>query len=507
MNVSSAESRAAKPADIHELVSPAGSLLDLFRKVAGRARKLPGEIVRWAALGLGSLAATASLAAALCSSVALGGETAPPRPAARRAAAKPNIIYIMADDLGYGDVGCYGQKKILTPRLDKMAAEGVRFTQFYTPAPVCAPARRSLLTGMHGGHSTRRANNPIATMKAGEVTVAEVLKQAGYATAIVGKWAEGIGKSSGAPRKQGFDYWCGVPQERGHGYHHWRLWKNGKMTTGKENPGQYEAHCTNMYTDEAIGFIKRNKKKPFFLYLPYQAPHFKYEVPKADMKVYADKPWDKKQKAFAALVTMMDRNIGRILDTLKELELDKNTVVMFTSDNGPSFTTSYKFWGSCGRFQGIKRSLHEGGIRVPMIVRWPGTIAPGTTCESPFAGYDFLATAADLAEVKQPPATDGVSFLPSLLGREQKGHDYLYWESHERNTLVAVRMGKWKLIRDKRKTKWGPYLFDLEKDPGESKNLAKSNPKVVKKLLAIMRKEHTPSAVKKWQLPAAWLKD
>jgi uncharacterized sulfatase len=419
---------------------------------------------------------------------------------------KPNIIYIMADDLGYGDVGCFGQEKILTPRLDKMAAEGVRFTHFYSPAPVCAPARRSLLTGLHGGHSTRRANNPRADMRPEEVTVGEVLRGAGYATGVVGKWSEGLEKSSGAPNRQGFDYWCGVPQERGHGYYHWRLWKNGKMTTAKENPGQDKVHCTNMYTDEAIGFIRRNKDKPFFLYLPYQAPHFQYEVPAEDLKPYADRKWDKKQKAFASLVTMMDRNVGRILDTLKELKLDENTVVMFTSDNGPSFTTSYKFWGSCGGLSGIKRSLNEGGIRVPMIVRWPGKTKPDSTCELPFTGYDFLATAADLAGAKPPEKTDGVSFLPSILGREQTGHEYLYWESHERNKLQAVRMGKWKFIRDAKRAQWGPYLYDLEADPGERKNLAKANPDMVQKLVTIMRKEHTPSAVKGWQLPAGWLK-
>jgi len=426
--------------------------------------------------------------------------------AAPRPARKPNIIYIMADDLGYGDLGCYGQKKILTPRLDRMAVEGMRFTDFYSAAPVCAPARRSLLTGMHGGHSTCRANNPSVGMKAGEVTVAEILKKAGYATGVVGKWAEGVEKSSGAPNKQGFDYWFGVPQSRGHGYYHWRLWKNGKMTTGRENPEQQKHHATNLYTDEAVGFIKRNKDKPFFLYVPLQAPHFDYQVPKDALKPYADKPWDAKQKAFAALVTLMDRNVGRILDTLKELDLDENTVVLFTSDNGPSFTTSYKFWGSCGGLSGIKRSLNEGGIRVPMIVRWPGRIKPRTTCSEPFAGYDFLATAASLAGV-EPPKTDGVSFLPALLGKKQTPHEFLYWESHERNKLVAVRKGKWKLIRDWRKKKWGPYLYDLEKDPGERKNRANVEPEIVSKLAAIVRREHTPSREKNWQLPVEWVKN
>ena len=431
---------------------------------------------------------------------------------------KPNIIYIMADDLGYGDLGCYGQKHILTPRLDRMAAGGMRFTDFYSPAPVCAPARRSLLTGLHGGHATRRANNPRAEMKPEEITVAEVLKQAGYATGVVGKWSEGVGGSTGAPRRQGFDYFFGIEQERGHGYHHWFLRKNGEKVYYKDNPRTKALHCTNAYTDEAIGFIKRNSDKPFFLYLPYQAPHFHFSVPEEDMKPYADKSWDtlpeganphrfkKNKRVFAALVTMLDRSVGRILDTLKELDIDDNTIVMFTSDNGPAFQADIQFFRSTGRFRGIKRSLNEGGIRVPMIARWPGKIKAGAVCNTPFAGYDFMTTAADIAGTTPPEHTDGISFLPTLVGKAQTPHEYLYWESHENDKIQAVRMGKWKFIRSMRLEKWGPCLFDLEKDPREKKNLAKSNPDIVKEMLSIMDREHQPSPVKQWQLPAGWLK-
>ncbi len=414
---------------------------------------------------------------------------------ALHAADKPNIIYIMADDLGYGEVGCYGQEKIKTPRIDRLATEGTRFTQYYAGCTVCAPTRSVLMTGLHTGHTwvrgNRGANGQRIPLRKQEITVAEVLKKAGYATGIVGKWGLGEPDTEGIPNRQGFDFWFGyLNQRNAHSYYPPYLWLNESKVNLPGNEGGKELQYSHDYmTLEGINFIERNRDKPFFLYVAYTIPHSKYQVP-SDAP-YQDTGWEPKQKNRAAMITRMDRDIGRMMDVLDRNGLTDNTVVFFTSDNGPDDPSPNHFKAS-GPFRGYKRDLYEGGIRVPLIVRWPDKIKAGAVSDQVHAMWDFLPTAAELAGVEPPEHIDGISMLNAYLGRPQQDHDYLYWEFHERNGMTqAVRQGRWKALYNKAGKP--VELYDLEKDRGEKNDLADKHPDRVAAMKKLMAQSRTES--------------
>jgi len=434
-------------------------------------------------------------------------------PGAARAARRPNIIYILADDLGYGDLGCYGQALIQTPRLDQMAAEGIRFTQHYAGSTVCAPSRSCLMTGQHTGHTRVRdnigADGERVPLRAEDTTVAEVLRRAGYATGLIGKWGLGEPGTTGIPNRKGFDYFYGyLNQARAHNYYPdyvWRnetqVWLEGNRDGGK---GQY-SH--DLCTEEALSFVERHHREPFFLYLAYQIPHAHsalgretgdgMEVP--DHGPYADRPWSSAHRGLAAMITRMDRDVGRILDRLKELGIDNNTLVIFTSDNGPHAAggNDPAFFKSGGPFRGIKRDLYEGGIRVPHIARWPGQIGPGAVSGHVSAGWDFLPTAAELAGTPAPEGIDGISMVPALLGGDQARHDYLYWEFHGRGFAQAVRMGDWKAVRMEANA--AVELYHLAEDPGETRDRAPEHPDIVARAVELFVEARTAS--EEWPVP------
>jgi len=389
------------------------------------------------------------------------------------AADGPNIIYIMADDLGYGDLGCYGQKLIKTPHIDRMAAEGLRFTDFYSGSTVCAPTRSCLMTGLHTGHTRVRGNKSMEDKRVpllGEdVTVAEVLKQAGYVTGIIGKWGLGDPGTTGVPNRQGFDYWFGyLNQQKAHSYYPPYLWRNEEkyLLPGNED-GQRKQYSHDLFTAEALAFIKQNKGKRFFLYLPYTIPHGDYEIPSDEP--YSGRDWPEESKNRAAMITLMDRDVGRIFKLLNDLGLDSKTLVFFCSDNGPP--KFEELFDSNGPLRGIKRDMYEGGIRVPMIVRWPGKVKAGAVSDQVWAMWDFLPTAAELAGVKPPGDIDGMSMLNALLGKKQKSHEFLYWEFLRYGVFYqAVRMGNFKAVRkDFSKLE----LYDLSKDLGEKNDVVR----------------------------------
>jgi arylsulfatase A len=406
---------------------------------------------------------------------------------------KPNIIFIMADDLGYGDLGCYGQQQIRTPHIDRIAKEGVRFSDCYSGATVCAPSRCTLMTGQHTGHCWVRGNKSRAThdrvpLRPEDTTVAQLLKEAGYATGIVGKWGLGEPGTTGIPNRKGFDYWFGyLNQARAHEYYTDYLWRNEEKVNLP--PGTY-SH--DLFTEEALDFIRREKDKPFFLYVAYTIPHAEIEVPSEDP--YADEPWSENARKFAAMITRMDGDVGRMMGLLRRLGIDDNTIVFFTSDNGPHSEGGHdaRTFKSSGPLRGIKRDLYEGGIRVPMIVRWPGKIAPGRTSGQPWAFWDFLPTAVAIAAAKPPDGIDGISMLPAILGRKQKhDHEYLYWEFHEGGVKQALRFGNWKAVRNKQGK---PIeLYDLKTDLGEQHDLSAQHRDLVKKAEELMKSAHVPS--------------
>ena len=419
---------------------------------------------------------------------------------------KPNIIIILADDLGYGDLGSYGQKMIRTPHLDRMAKEGIRFTDFYAASPVCAPSRASLMTGQHQGHAYIRGNTtqvpvpgqsgPAARrlpLRPQDVTVAEVLKAAGYATGVIGKWGLGEPDTTGIPNRQGFDYFFGyLNQTHAHNYYPDYLWRNQERVTLPKG-----TYTHDLFTKDAIEFIRRERSRPFFLYLAYTIPHANNELGRETgngMEVPTDAPysnerWPQQQRNYAAMVTRMDTDIGKIIALLKELGLDDNTVVFFSSDNGPQGRDEGgfdpDFFASHGAFRGIKRDLYEGGIRVPMIARWPGKIKAGQVSRQAWTNWDFLPTAAALASAKPPNGIDGVSMLPALLGRQQKEREYFYWEFHEGEFAQAVRLGRWKGIR--KGFNKPVELYDLQTDIGETRNLSAKHAEIVRRMEEIMR--------------------
>lgn len=409
-----------------------------------------------------------------------------------KAQGKPNIIFILADDLGYGDLGCYGQKRIKTPNLDRLAAEGMRFTQCYAGSTVCAPSRASLMTGRHTGHARIRGNERVP-LKPEDVTVAETLKQLGYATGIIGKWGLGNEGTTGIPNKQGFDEWFGyLDQVHAHNYYPDHLWRNERQwPLGANAAGQKGEYSHDFFTRAALNFLKMNQKRPFFLYLAYTIPHANNELGSKTgngMETPGDAPyssekWPQPEKNKAAMITRLDGDIGKILDKLKELKLDQDTVILFSSDNGPHKEGGVdpRFFDSSGPLRGIKRDLYEGGIRVPMIARWPGRIKAGALSDQVWAFWDFLPTATELAGGKPPGNVDGISFAPTLFGQKQTNqHEFLYWEFHESGTKQAVRMGDWKAVRlapDK------PLeVYNLTSDPGEKEDVAAGHSEVVRKI-------------------------
>ncbi|QEC54255.1 arylsulfatase [Anseongella ginsenosidimutans] len=438
----------------------------------------------------------------------------------------PNIIFIMADDLGYGDLGCYGQELIRTPYLDKMAQEGMRFTRFYAGTTVCAPSRSSLLTGQHTGHTPIRGNKEIQPegqwpLPDSAVTIAEVLKRAGYVTGNFGKWGLGFVGSPGDPLNQGFDTFFGYNcQRQSHNYYPDHLWRDTQRVEYPNSATEPVEYVVQDIHDEALGFISENKDEPFFLYLSYTLPHAALQTAPSDTifesykKKFGEEPqrvpdeWNGKgyapqaypKAAYAAMVSRLDRYVGQVLSQLRELGLDKNTLVIFTSDNGPHREggNDPSFFNSNGGFRGIKRDLYEGGIRVPMIAWWPGRIKAGSVNKQAGAFWDFLPTFASLSGAELPEEqTDGLSLAPALFGNtaEQQQHSYLYWEFHEGGGKQAVSMDHWKGVRlNVNKGLETPIeLYDLETDPGETNNIAEDHPEIVSRIAAIMEEAHTPS--------------
>ncbi|MDW8309608.1 MAG: arylsulfatase [Verrucomicrobiales bacterium] len=418
---------------------------------------------------------------------------------------RPNFIFILADDLGYGDLGCYGQRLIRTPCLDRMAREGTRFTHCYAGSPVCAPSRNALMTGQHTGHARVRDNSaqvggvveeyggrqrrvPLADE---DVTIAEVLKASGYVTGVTGKWGLGEPDTPGVPNRQGFDEWFGyLNQNHAADYYTTYLWKN---ETRHELPGNHDGRKTqythDLFTEFALDFIRRHRARPFFLYLAYTIPHDRLEVP--DLGDYAAKPWPAEAKIYAAMISRLDRDVGRILDLLEELGLSGRTLVFLSSDNGAPARPWGNLFGSLAGFRGKKGELYEGGIRVPMLVRWPGRVPARRVNDAPWYFPDVLPTLATLAGVTAPPC-DGLDISPLLLGRVKHLPDrFLYWEFPKRGLNQAVRWGRWKAVRPAGRQTF--ELFDLKRDPAERNNLAAEHPDVLARIEAYAKTARVPS--------------
>jgi arylsulfatase A-like enzyme len=446
---------------------------------------------------------------------------------------KPNIIYILADDLGYGDLGCYGQEKFETPNIDKMAKRGVMFTEHYSGSTVCAPSRSSLMDGKHTGHTYIRGNKGMKPegqhpIPSSTVTVAKLLKEAGYATGAFGKWGLGGPGSEGVPWNQGFDEFYGyLCQGLAHNYYPEYLWHNDKKVylEGNRNDGT-EQYGHDEYHNMAMDFIEKHKDEPFFLFCPYIIPHAELLAPEDDLwekydGKFPEKAYkgtdegpryrkggygsqEKPHTAFAAMVARLDRSVGEILSKLEQLGIDENTLVIFTSDNGPHKEGGADPWffNSFGPLRGHKRSLYEGGIRVPFVACWPGQIPAGSKSDHPSAFWDFLPTVAELAETDSPEDIDGISMVPALLGNEnnQKKHKFLYWEFHEGGTKQAVRMGKWKAVRFG--TKEPLELYDLSTDIHEDDNIADKNPDIVQQIEKYLETARTESEI--WKMKKKW---
>ncbi len=443
--------------------------------------------------------------------------------AADESTGPPNIIFIMADDLGYGDLGCYGQTVIQTPRLDQMAREGMRFTQFYAGCTVCAPSRSVLMTGQHTGHTHVRGNAGgsnmlIQSLRDQDVTVAEVLKQAGYRTALIGKWGLGEVDQPGFPLRQGFDYFFGyLNQVHAHNYYPEFLYRNDKevrlrnkvkLPEGK-GPGFLGGSATkrvdyshDLFANEALQFVRDNADGRFFLYLALTIPHANNEATRMvgngaevpTFGIYAGEDWPDPDKGQAAMITRMDGDIGRLFDLLQELEIDDNTLVMFTSDNGPHNEANHNLerFDPNGPLTGIKRSLTEGGVRVPMLARWPGKIAAGSTSDHLGYSADVMPTLRDLSGSSTQVTTDGISLVPTLTGEgTQPEHEYLYWEFYEQGSRQSVRFGNWVAIRQPMLT-GSVQLFDLSVDLAQKKDLSAQHPELVEKAQQYMDSAHIP---------------
>ena len=433
---------------------------------------------------------------------------------------RPNIIFIMADDLGYGDLGVYGQKHIKTPNIDNLAKEGMRFTQHYAGSTVCGPSRTSFFTGLHTGNSPIRENplwtasgNPVEISQ-DDVMVQEVLQSAGYQTAIIGKWglADRLEYNELAmPNRNGFDYSFVYKTHKDAHHYYWdTLYKNDEkfVIEGNDywtNTGKY---THDLFTAEAINYVSNvNKDKPFFLFLAYTIPHLSMTVPEESKEPYKNLGWPERpmknsnkegsyrhdaegNTAYAGMVSRMDRDIGTLVEKIEELGIDENTLIIFTSDNGHQFDrVKDEFFNSNGDLRGKKRDLYEGGIRVPMIARWPNTIEANSTSHHISSFWDFMSTACDLADTTCPN-NDGISYLPELVGSKQEKHNFLYWEFNEKQgPIQAIRKDNWKLVRFLGKA---PELYDLDNDISEENNLASAHPEVIEKLLPLLENARTP---------------
>ena len=429
--------------------------------------------------------------------------------------ARPNVVLIQADDLGYGDVGAYGQSRFQTPSLDRLAREGIRFTNYYAGSTVCAPSRTALMTGLHTGHTWIRGNGEIP-LRDDDLTLAMVLRDAGYRTAVIGKWGLGRPGTAGQPDRKGFEYAFGFLDHR-HAHRQFtdHLYRNGEPVAVDIN----QDYVNDLFTREAASFIERSDPRPFFLYLNYTVPHAELRVPEDSLKPFKDgfpeKPFVNERAdarptgpddqslgyrsqpaphaAFAAMITRMDRDIGRLVDLLRPRDLDRRTLVMFISDNGPHEEGGGDpvFFKSSGGLRGIKRDLYEGGIRVPMIARWTGTIPAGRVSAHVWAHWDVFPTVAGLAGARIPPDLDGMSMARALHGRSQPAHEFLYWEFHERGFQQAVRMGAWKAVR---LAKDRPLeLYDLRTDPGEHTDVAPKQRAVVARIEQYLAHARTDS--------------
>ncbi len=437
-------------------------------------------------------------------------------PGGRDGQRPPNIVFIMADDLGYGELGCYGQERIRTPHIDRMASEGMLFSDAYSGCSVCAPARSVLMTGLHMGHTSVRSNPGGVPILDEDTTVAELLKAQGYATGCFGKWGLGDIGTEGVPWKQGFDEFVGyLHQAHAHYYYPLYLYDNDQRLPLDGNEGNGRGtYSHDVIADRALRFIERHQHQPFFCYVPFTIPHSEYTAP--DDEIYAqyegqfeeptlrenqNRPGrlirpEQPHATLAAMISRLDRDLGRILDRIAELGLDENTIVFFTSDNGAAAASWTDYFRSSGSLRGAKRTFYEGGIRVPMLVRWPGRIEPGSSSDHVWGFHDFLPTALDLAGAVPPHETDGLSVVPTLLGEgHQEIHDYLYWELPRYNSesgtfrdetpAQAVRAGNWKAVRPAPNAPL--ELYDLETDPSETRDLASDHPDVLSRMEELLQ--------------------
>jgi len=421
------------------------------------------------------------------------------------AADKPNIILMMVDELGYFEPGFMGGQTIQTPNLDRMAAQGMVFSNLFAGAPVCAPTRACLLTGKHSGHTSVRVNGGGNSIRADETTVATVLKQRGYSTGGFGKWGCGGRGSTGVPEKHGFDEFFGYyDQVHAHTYYPPYLIRNGKEVPLPGNDGKEKQQTYSHYEihKAALDFIRSNSKQPFFAYLPYTPPHGSFQIPNSDpaWAIYKDKSWPESPRRYAAMCTMVDRQLGEILALLKELDIDKNTLVIFCGDNGGAdyfvspdhargFHSANKHPKTGLEYRGKKGELYEGGLRIPFVAYWPGKIMPASKTD--LLGYfpDLLPTIAELSGAKSPSGIDGISLAPTLIGKgDQNKHDFLYWEF---DGWVAVRQGNWRAVKPKKSTAW--ELYDVTADPGETKDLATEKPQILSRLQTLAKQQHEPA--------------
>ncbi|MBK7627675.1 MAG: arylsulfatase [Bacteroidales bacterium] len=440
----------------------------------------------------------------------------------------PNIVYILADDLGYGDLSCYGQKNFSTPNIDRIASQGMLFTQHYTGCTVSAPSRSSLMTGLHTGHTPIRGNKgwePEGNwpLPANTFTLGKMLQSKGYTTGAFGKWGLGFIESDGDPNLQGINEFYGYNcQSLAHNYYPDHLWHNHEKILLPENDSSKTgAYSADLIHKAALNFIETNKGKPFFLFYPTTIPHaelFAKEeymnrfrgkfLPEKSFKGVDDGPTFRKgpygsqpegHAAFAAMIAQLDDYVGELMAKLTELGIEKNTIVVFASDNGPHLEAGADpdYFNSNGELRGYKRDMYEGGIRTAMLVKWPGKVKEGSKSDHISAFWDILPTFAEITGAEVKAEVDGISFLPELLGKKQKQHEYLYWEFHEQGGKTAIRMGNWKAVKlnidkpDKTVTE----LYDLSKDMGETNNVAEANPEIVKKLEELMKQAHKPSEV------------
>ncbi len=442
---------------------------------------------------------------------------------------RPNIIYILADDLGYGDLSCYGQQKFQTPNIDALAEGGMRFTQHYSGSTVCAPSRSALMTGLHTGHTPVRGNKEVqpegqTPLPAATYTLAELFKDHGYATGMFGKWGLGFPGSEGDPNNQGIDEFYGYNcQRKAHNYYPYYLWHNQDSIKLEGNEGKNKGDYAPAWIQEqTLAFIEDHQDEPFFLYVPHVIPHAELVAPEEEMarfrgkfdpetpyegydegENYRNGPYESQEEphaAFAAMVSLLDQHVGEIVAKLTELNLDQNTLIIFTSDNGPHLEAGADpdYFDSNGPLKGYKRDLYEGGIRVPMIANWPGVIAAGSTSDHISAFWDFYPTAAELMGAEVPTEIDGISYAATLRGAgNQEQHDYLYWEFHEKGGRIAMRQGKWKAVQyDVNATPDAtPELYDLSEDLGEETNLADQYPDLVQEMKEKMINAHVASEV------------